>query len=349
MSRSSNRQCHTWIYSPTICFNCSSNLGHYGRDPTARTTTSKLSPNKHFLPQGLSLWVMQWVHTSLSSGHPGIARTLRLLQNSFWWPLMTKDVVTYVKSGQTCTQSKTPKELPSGLLQPLPIPQRPWSHLSIDFVTDLPLSNGFTTVIVIIDCFSKACRLIPLKVFPQPWKRLKPYFTVFRVYGLSEDIVSDRGTQFTSQVWRAFCKQLDINASLTSGNHPQLNGQVERLNQEIGRYLKSYCSREQKRWAEFLSWAEYAQNSNASSDTNPPFPVVRWTFISTCSRWMDQAQWEGVGQCPCLSTETRQDTGQQTMSPTPSLPTRTTGLAFCEGPQAAAIEQEAQPQVCWPI
>ncbi len=60
---------------------------------------------------------------------------------------------------------------------------------------------------------------------------------VFRIYGLPEDIVSDRGTQFTSQVWRAFCKQLDINVSLTSGYHPQANGQVERLNQEIGRYL----------------------------------------------------------------------------------------------------------------
>ncbi|XP_043105760.1 pollen-specific leucine-rich repeat extensin-like protein 1 [Puntigrus tetrazona] len=48
---------------------------------------------------------------------------------------------------------------------------------------------------------------------------------VFRIYGLPEDIVSDRGTQFTSQVWRAFCKHLDINVSLTSGYHPQANGQ----------------------------------------------------------------------------------------------------------------------------
>ncbi len=152
-------------------------------------------------PKGLRLWVMQWVHTSLSSGHPGISHTLRLLQNSFWWPSMTKDVVTYVKSCQTCAQSKTPKELPSGLLQPLPIPQRPWSHLSIDFITDLPLSNDFTTVLVIIDRFSKACRLIPLKGLPTSMETAQALFHhVFRVYGLPEDIVSDRGTQFTSQV-----------------------------------------------------------------------------------------------------------------------------------------------------
>lgn len=232
-------------------------------------------PNKHFVPQGLRLRVMQWVHSSLSSGHPGIAHTLRLLQNSFWWPSMTKDVVTYVKSGQTCAQSKTPKELHSGLLQPLPIPL-PWSHLSIDFVTDLSLSNGFTTVLVIIDRFSKACCLIPLKSLPTAMEMAQALFHyVFRVYGLSKDIVSDRGTQFISQVWRAFCKQLDINVSLTSGNHPQSNGQVERLNQEIGRYLRTYCSREQKRWAEFLPWAEYAQNSLTHSSTGmTPFQCV---------------------------------------------------------------------------
>ncbi|KAI2644826.1 Transposon Tf2-8 polyprotein [Labeo rohita] len=158
--------------------------------------------------------------------------------------------------------SKTPKELPSGLLQPLPIPQRPWSHLSIDFITDLPPSNEFTTILVTIDRFSKSCHLIPLKGLPSAMETaLALFHNVFRIYGLPENIVSDRGTRFTSQVWRAFCKQLDISVSLTSGYHPQANGQVERLTQEIGRYLRTYCNREQHRWSEFLPWAEYTQNS----------------------------------------------------------------------------------------
>ncbi|KAL0154822.1 hypothetical protein M9458_049085 [Cirrhinus mrigala] len=233
-------------------------------------------PNKHYVPLDMRQQVLQWVHTSLSAGHPGISRTLHLVKNSFWWPSMTADTSTFVKSCQICAQSKTPKELPSGLLQPLPIPQRPWSHLSIDFVTDLPPSQGFTTILVIIDRFSKSCRLIPLKGLPTAIETALALFNhVFCVYGLPEDIVSDRGTQFTSQVWKAFCKQLDINVSLTSGYHPQSNGQVERLNQEIGRYLRSYCSREQHRWSEFLPWAEYAQNSLTHSSTGlTPFQCV---------------------------------------------------------------------------
>uniref|UniRef100_A0A8C1UTM1 Gypsy retrotransposon integrase-like protein 1 n=1 Tax=Cyprinus carpio TaxID=7962 RepID=A0A8C1UTM1_CYPCA len=233
-------------------------------------------PNLHYVPQGLRPRVIQWVHTSVSSGHPGLSRTLHLLRNSFWWPSMSKDVTNYVKACKVCAQSKNPKELPPGLLQPLPIPQRPWSHLSIDFVTDLPLSHGFTTILVIIDRFSKSCRLFPLKGLPTAMETAQAMFHhVFRNYGIPEDIVSDRGTQFTSQVWRAFCKQLDINVSLTSGYHPQANGQVERLNQELGRYLRSYCSREQHRWSEFLPWAEYAQNSLTHSSTGlTPFQCV---------------------------------------------------------------------------
>lgn len=60
---------------------------------------------------------------------------------------------------------------------------------------------------------------------------------VFRIYGLPEDIVSDHGPQFTSRLWSAFCQALGINVSLTSGYHPQSNGQVERLNQELTRFL----------------------------------------------------------------------------------------------------------------
>lgn len=113
------------------------------------------------------------MNTSVHSGHPGISPTLLLFCYSFWWPSIFKDVAT-VKSCHVCAWSKTPKEKTSGLLQPLPISCRPWAHLSIHFVTNLLLSFGFTRILIITECCSETCHLVPPKGLPQRWKLLKP-------------------------------------------------------------------------------------------------------------------------------------------------------------------------------
>ncbi len=158
--------------------------------------------------------------------------------------------------------SKSSHQLPAGLLQPLPIPQRPWSHIATDFITDLPLSRGYTTILTVIYRFSKVCRLIPLPKLPTALETAESLCDhVFIFYGLPEDIVSDWGPEFTSRVWSAICQKLNINVSHTSGYHPQANGLVERLNQELTHFLRSYCHRNQADWSRYLLWSEYAQNS----------------------------------------------------------------------------------------
>ncbi len=117
----------------------------------------------------------------------------------------------YVKGCSVCAISSTPRKLPGGKLVPLPIPRWPWSHLGIDFATDLhfatdlPPSDGYTTILVVVDRFSKWCKLIPLRGLPTALETAETLFQhVFRNFGLPEDIVSDRGSQFTFRVWRAF-------------------------------------------------------------------------------------------------------------------------------------------------
>ena len=85
-----------------------------------------------YVPLGVRDQLIRWAHTLPSSGHPGVAR------GKYWWPTLARDIRFYVSSCAVCTQSKAPRQLPRGKLQPLPIPQRPWSHLSVDFLTDVP-------------------------------------------------------------------------------------------------------------------------------------------------------------------------------------------------------------------
>uniref|UniRef100_A0A4W5JZM3 Gypsy retrotransposon integrase-like protein 1 n=1 Tax=Hucho hucho TaxID=62062 RepID=A0A4W5JZM3_9TELE len=222
-----------------------------------------------YVPTVVRDQLISWVHTSPSSGHPGIGWTVRCLTGKYWWPTLGRDVRFYVSSCQVCAQSKAPRHLPRGKLKPLPIPQPPWSHLSVDFLTDLPPSQGNTTILVVVDRFSKSYRLLPMPGLPTALQTAEALFHhVFRHYGIPEDIVSDRGPQFTSRVWRAFMEHLGVSISLTSGFHPESNGQVERVNQDVGRFLRSYCQDRPGEWARFVPWAEMAHNSLCHSSTS---------------------------------------------------------------------------------
>ncbi len=194
--------------------------------------------------------------------------------------LVARDLRRFILGSLDCTISKSPRHLPSGKLNPLPVPNRPWSHLGVDFITDLPPSDGNTCILVIVDIFSKSCRVLPLKGLPMAMETAELLFNyVFRYYGIPEDIVSDRGPQFTSRVWKAIFSLLGVSISLSSGFHPQSNRQTERKVQEISRFLRTLCHGHQNSWNQFLGWAEYAQNSLCQPSTGfTPFQCRVYSF-----------------------------------------------------------------------
>ncbi|KAL0149885.1 hypothetical protein M9458_054816 [Cirrhinus mrigala] len=194
---------------------------------------------KIFVPLALRQNLLDTAHRSPGSGHPGSQRTLSLLQSRYWWPSMRRDTIRYVQSCSVCAMSTSPRQLPTGKLVPLPIPQRPWSHIGVDFVTDLPAAEGNTCILLMVDRFSKMCKFFPLKGLPTAMETAETLFQhLFRHFGLPEEIVSDRGPQFISHVWKAFFKLLGVTVNLSSGYHPQTNGQTERKIQELGHYLR---------------------------------------------------------------------------------------------------------------
>ncbi len=157
---------------------------------------------------------------------------------------------------------------PVGLLRPLSIPSRPWSHIAMDFVTGLPPSSGNTVILTVVDRFSKAVHFIPLPKLPSARETAVIVFDhVFRIHGLPVDVVSDRGPQFSSRFWTEFCRLLGATASLPSGYHPQTNGQSERANQDLERALRCMASAEPLTWSSKLAMVEYAHNSLPVSST----------------------------------------------------------------------------------
>ncbi len=138
-------------------------------------------PGLQYVPRRQRIPIIHSAHSSLGTGHPGANGTLSLLKDRFWWPNMAQDVRRFVQGCSDCAVSKSPRHLLSGKLLPLPFPTQPWSHLGVDFITDLPPSNGNTCILVIVDRFSKSCLLLPLKGLPTAIETAENLFNqVFR-------------------------------------------------------------------------------------------------------------------------------------------------------------------------
>lgn len=123
-------------------------------------------------------------------------------------------------------------------------------------------------ILSIVDRFSIAAHFIALEKLPTATETTQILTDhVFQLHGIPLEIVSDRGPQFVSQVWRAFCSALGAKANLSSGFHPQSNGQTERLNQELESALRCVTSQNPATWSSQLPWVEYVHNSLTSSVT----------------------------------------------------------------------------------
>ena len=145
---------------------------------------------------------------------------------------------------------------------PLPVPTGPWKSVSCDFIVELPPSNGFDSVLVFVDRFTKMVHFAPCtKSTDAPGFARIFLDHVVKLHGLPESLVSDRGSVFTSRFWRSLAKTMGVNPKLSTAYHPQTDGQTERMNQVLEQYLRIYSSYQQDNWVNYLSMAEFAINN----------------------------------------------------------------------------------------
>lgn len=216
----------------------------------------------------LRIRLLKSYHDHPLSGHPGQAKTLELVTRNYFWPRMRKFIYAYVASCLACGRTKTSRHKPFGLLKSLPIPQRPWSSISTDFIDQLPVSNGFDSIWVV------ACRLTKMAIFiPTHTDLTTPQLAqlwiqhVFSKHGVPNDIVSDRGNKFRADFWREVAKALSLQHNLSTSFHPQSDGQTERINQSLEQYLRLYVSYDQSDWSSRLALAEWTYNNTIHSTT----------------------------------------------------------------------------------
>lgn len=204
-------------------------------------------------------------HKSALGGHSGERATYQRLKLVFYWPKLHKNVKDYVKACPVCQKNKSENIPYPGLLEPLPVPDKAWSHISMDFIEGLPKSNGKDVILVVVDRFTKYSHFLTLS-HPFTVNEVIPLLLdhIFKLHGPPQVIVTDRDKIITSTLWQSLFKALGINLHLSSAYHPQTDGQTERVNQCLENYLRCMCFTAPRRWSYWLSSAEWWYNTSFS-------------------------------------------------------------------------------------
>ena len=215
------------------------------------------------------------VHGGGLAGHVGIQKTMELLQAHFYWPKMLATVHHVVSRCSTCQRAKM--VFHKGLYKPLPVPERPWEDVSMDFIVALPRTQrGKDSIMVVVDRFSKMAHFIPCHKTEDAMKVAKLYFEeVVRFHGVPRTIVSDRDTKFLSHFWKSLWRLMGTKLLFSTSHHPQTDGQTEVVNRVLGSLLRTLVSKSTKDWDVKLAHAEFAYNRTPSATTKySPFEVV---------------------------------------------------------------------------
>jgi len=249
-------------------------LVHLADPPDSRWSTDEVGflrlDGRIYVPDldDLRLQVLRYRHDHPLAGHFGQNQTLELIQREYTWPGLRTFIKDYVRSCTSCARAKTPCHRPYGLLKQLPIPEKPWNSISMDFIEQLPSSTGFTAILVVVDRLSKQAIFIPTHdTITSPELAKLFLLHVFSKHGVPTHVTSDRGTEFVSHFFRSLRKALDMRLHFTSSYHPEGDGQTERSNQTLEQYLRIYCNYQQDNWVDLLPLAEFAYNNAPSATT----------------------------------------------------------------------------------
>ncbi|CAI5709835.1 unnamed protein product [Peronospora effusa] len=222
----------------------------------------------------LRLRIMFECHDAPISGHRGREKTYLTVSRDFYWPRQYKFVRKYVRACEVCQRVKPCPSLRAPL-HPLPVPAECWDSVSMDFVFGFPKdAHGNNGTLVFVDRFSKMVHLVavPESITAEGCARVF-IDTIFRLHGLPRELVSDRDPRFTAEFWRSVFQTLGTRLTMSTSDHPETDGQIERANRVLEEILRGYVHSFTS-WSEFLSMVEFSINNSVhASTTHTPFYV----------------------------------------------------------------------------
>ncbi len=224
------------------------------------------------VPQSLRASVLCAAHDSISAGHCGIKRTLKRVFLRFYWPGVTQSVRQYCRTCDVCQKTKAKGRLRPVPLAKMPVIDVPFKRIAVDLIGPFsPTSrNGYRWVLTVIDVATRFPEAIPLKSIDTV-SVAEALMGIFSRVGYPEEIQSDKGTQFVSDLMQQIHRLLSIRSVSTSPYHPQSNGLVERFNGTLKTMLRKVVRTHPNQWDRYLPALLFAYRElpNASTGFSP--------------------------------------------------------------------------------
>ena len=179
----------------------------------------------------LRVEVIRLHHDVPAAEHGGRWKTVELVTRNYWWPGVTRDVGKYLEGCDLCQRMKNRMEKPAGKLKLSEVPQKTWMYLTVDFITKLPVVAEKYVILVVCDRLLKMTHFVAMTEGTSA-EGLTRLFrdNVWKLHGLPESVVSDRGPQFAAELTKKLNRMLRIKTKLSTAFHPQTDGQTERMN-----------------------------------------------------------------------------------------------------------------------
>ena len=207
-------------------------------------------------------------HNTPVGGHLGREKTYLNLSRDFYWNRMYKWVRKHVRTCEICQRVK-PSPCQQAPLRSLPVASDCWKSMSMDFIFGFPkdaLKN--TGILVFVDRFSKMVHLVAVRESISAEQSARVFLdTIFRHHGMPDDIISDRDPRFTAKFFEFVFKSLGTRLRMSTADHPQTDGQTERVNRMLEDILRSYATSFIDSWSSHLPMAEFAINNSVHVST----------------------------------------------------------------------------------
>jgi hypothetical protein len=198
-------------------------------------------------------------HRLLHRAHFERGKMRKIICQQYFWPGMKSYINRYIGNCPECKRNKNSRFKPAGLLRSLPIPQKPWQYVIMDFKSFNKDRHSYNAILIIVDRLNKRSFCLPTHKTYTAADLAKLYYTFpWRIFGTPETIISDRGPQFVAEFSKELAKLTGITFQRLTAEYAETNNQTEIVNQFIQTRLRSFVNYFQDNWFNLLPYIDFA-------------------------------------------------------------------------------------------